>query len=496
MVYMPLHPCLHRELLMAVFRSARWSKFLDAVMFGTGRGIVLLVPAALLLIAALRAWDPKPWLLLGGLAFQLLICLLTFVSSRSWNQPIGPSIVTLYLTGVAWLWFGDVASDWYTHLSKGVLIGIPILVFGYQTLIDSGAPIMRRANGLAYRLANRQDWPADLSQCRGLPEVKAFRATLAYDAAPALALMNHARIEVRVAALAALEFRKDWRLGQAELVMQVAQRAEEPFVRAAAVLALGNLEDRLMIETLAQFLNDPNREVRRAAVEALLWESENRWPWIRFAIRRTMSDPLFKDDGPLLPEGQLLTPEVVKDLTAWCAEKGLISARSSETLAAHYNRLMCEQADPTLVALIRQYLSDPQTPAVLRLELGRILQVHQELDDQLLEQLLDPGTPASLRLIACETILSQDKVSILQTAAQSGLKDLARLPNREIALGTADVVQRRLGVDLGIGLGQPLPSPTSRQAGDIIRRLVAWAREGEDDLEQSGVPHNGSRFAI
>jgi hypothetical protein len=480
---------------MTAFGFPRWSKLLDAMFFGTGRGVILLVPAALLLVAALRSWDQKPWLLLGGLAFQLLICLLTFFTSRSLDQPIGPSIVTLYLTAVAWLWFGDGINDWLTHFSKGMLIGIPILVFGYQTLIESGAPVMRRANGLASRLANRQDWPGDLLQCRSLPEVKAFRATLAYDAAPALALLQHKRVEVRVAALTALEFRKDWRSGQAELVMQVAQRAEEPAVRAAAVLALGNLEDRLMIETLAQFLNDPDREVRRSAVEALLWESENRWAWIRFAIRRTMSDPLFKDDGPLLPEGQLLMPEVVKDLTAWCAEKGLMSARASETLGAHYNRLMCEQADPTLVALLRQQLSDPQTPAVLRLELGRILQVHQELDHDLLEQLLDPGMPATLRLIACETILSQEKDSLLRSAASCGLKDLARLPNRELALGTADVVQRRLGVDLGIGLGQPLPPVNSRQAGEIVRRLIAWANQGEDDLEQSGNPR-GSRWAI
>jgi hypothetical protein len=263
------------------------------------------------------------------------------------------------------------------------------------------------------------------------------------------------------------------------------------------VLALANLDDRMMIETLAGFFNDPNRDVRRAAVEALLWESENRWGWIRFAVRRNMSDPLFKDDGPLLPEGQLLMPEVVKDLTAWCAEKGLISARAAETLAAHYNRLLCEQADPALIALIRQHLSDPQTPAVLRLELGRILQVHQELDTELLEKLLDPGTPATLRLIACETILSQEKESMLRGAAVLGLKELARLPNRELALGTADVVQRRLNVDLGIGLGQPLPPIHSRQASDIVRRVVAWANQGaEEDLEQSGAPCNDHRWSI
>jgi hypothetical protein len=416
---------------------------------------------------------------------------------RSWNQPIGPSIVTLYLTAVAWLWFGDLANDWFTHLGKGMLIGIPILVFGYQSFLDSGAPALRRAHTLAQRLAHRQDWPADLLQCRSLPEVKAFRAALAQDASPALALLQHPRLEVRVAALAALEFRKDWRPGQAELVMQIAQRSEDPEVRAVGVLALSNLEDRMMIETLAQFLTDPDREVRRAAVEALMWDAERHWSWVRFAFRRSMCDPLFKDDGPLLPDGQLLTAEVVKDMTAWSAEKGMISARAAETLGAHYNRLMCEQVDSTLVEIVRKQMTDPQAPAVLRLELGRILQVHQVLDQELLEQMLDPGTPASLRLIACETILSNDKETTLKSAAIIGLKDLARLPNREIALSAADVVQRRLGVDLGIGLGQPLPAPHTRQATDIIRRLAAWANQGDDeDLERSGAPHVASRWTI
>jgi hypothetical protein len=456
-----------------------------------------LVPALLLIIAAGRSWDQKPWVLVGGFSFQLLICSLTFFSTRSWDQPVGPSIVTLYLTAVAWLWFGDPTNDWFTHLSKGMLIGIPIIVFGFQTLIESGAPVMRRAHNLAHRLSKRLDWPTDMMQIRSLPDVKAFRATLVYDAGPALALLQHQRMEVRVAALSALEFRKDWRPGQAELVMQIAQRSEHPAVRAAAVLALGSLDDRMMIETLAQFLNDPSRDVRVAAVEALLWDSERRWTWIRYAVRRTMSDPLFKDDGPLLPEGQILVNDVVGDMTAWCAEKGLISQRTAQTLGAHYNRLMCEQADEALVSSIRTQLADQQTPAILRLELGRILQVHQELDHELLQQLLDPGTPATLRLIACETILSQEKdSSMLRDVAASALKDLARLPNREIALGAADVVQRRLEVDLGIGLGQPLPPINSRQATDIIRRVINWANQGED-LEHSGTRGgNNSRWSV
>src|SRR5262249_13693373 len=147
------------------------------------------------------------------------------------------------------------------------------------------------------RLALRKDWPQDLAACRTLPEVKAFRAALAVDAAPALVLLDHPQLEVRVAALAALEFRKDWRPGQAELVLQLAQRAEQPALRAAPVTALGNVDDRLLVETLAQFLHDPALEVRRAATEALMWDTEHRWTWIRFAVRRFLADPLFSNDG-------------------------------------------------------------------------------------------------------------------------------------------------------------------------------------------------------
>jgi hypothetical protein len=54
-------------------------------------------------------------------------------------------------------------------------------------------------------------------------------------------------------------------------------------------------------------------------------------------------------------------------------------------------------------------------------------------------------------------------------------------------LATADVVQRRLGVDLGLGLGQPLPPVQSRQAAEITRRVMHWAAQYDDEenLESS-----------
>ena len=462
-----------------------------------GRLMLLNVPALVLVVGCLRAPERQNLVLWIGVGFQTALCVFLAFARQSWSRSLAPSIIVVFLTALTWVWFGDRHEDWYNHLAKAILIVIPLVVFGHHCLHKSGASALRRANLLAQRLANRPDWPADLATCRTLPEVKAFRAALAFDAGPALALLQHPRPEVRVAALAALEFHKEWRPGQAEVVLGVARNAEQPALRTAAVTALGNVDDRQLVETLAQFLHDTSREVRRAALEALLWDSDRRWPWIRFAVRRILADALFSNDGPLVPDGQLLPAEAVKDLTAWCAEKGIISARAAQTLAAHYSRALTEQAAPDLIEALKRQLSDPHTSAVLRLELGKLLQYHQELDPPLLEELLDAGTPAPLRLIAAETILTEAGESPLRSSAVVALRDLARLPNREIALATADIVQRRLGVDLGLGLGQPLPAVQSRQAAEITRRVIGWANQHIDsaDLEMSGVPRRGAPIA-
>ncbi len=59
--------------------------------------------------------------------------------------------------------------------------------------------------------------------------------------------------------------------------------------------------------------------------------------------------------------------------------------------------------------------------------------------------------------------------------ALAALHDLARLPNREIALATAEVVQRCVGIDMGLALGEPSPPLHSRQAAEVTRRVMSWA---------------------
>ena len=451
------------------------------------RILVLLLPTFLLIGASSRAEPPNHLMLWMGTGFQALVCILSFLSWRSWYQSIAPSVITLYLIALCWLWWGQPNNDWYTALSKAILLVVPLLVFAFQTLNESGAPAIRRARLLADRLMHRQEWPGDLAAIRALPEVKALRAALSIDASPALALLKHKKPEVRVAGLAALEFRKEWKPGQAELILQSALRAEQPMLRAAAVFALANVDDGDLVERVAQFLHDPALEVRKAAIESLLWDTEKRWRRIRFVVRRVLADPLFQHDGPLWHDGILFTKEAINDLTAWAAEKGILPLRAALTLGAHYNRAVTDRTEANLVPHLQELLGSRSTPAVLRIELARVLQNHQELDAPLLEKLLDPSNPAPLRMIAIETVLAEQTEGPLYDASVVALRELGRLPNREIALTTAAVIQRRLGVDLGLGLGQPLPPIHSRQAAEITRRVMLWATENDadDNLEDS-----------
>ena len=116
------------------------------------------------------------------------------------------------------------------------------------------------------------------------------------------------------------------------------------------------------------------------------------------------------------------------------------------------------------------------------MELAHLLQSHRLLEKDLLHKLLDPANPAPLRLVAVEALLSEGD----STEARAALRELARLPNREIALATADVVQRRLKVELGLVAGQPLPPVHSRQATEISRRVRSWA--AQYDLTDDGLP--------
>ncbi len=462
--------------------------------------LVFLLPALLVVTVGLRAGGhPDLFLLLSG-AFQIvLLACFGFLIQRRRLQSPGMVIILLYAAGlvclglrIPFLLTGEGGmGDWFAHLAFAMLVIVALAIFVRQVLAGSGVSEIRRARLLARRLANRQNWPAKLNDCRMLPEVKALREALHLDATPALELLGHPRPEVRTAALAALEFRQRWRPGQAELVLHAAQNAPEIPVRVAAVAALGNLDDQLLVQTLAEFLRDSAREVRRTALETLLWDIEHRWTWIRDTIHSLLGDPAFKEDGPLPLEGRHLTSEAVTDLTAWTGEKGVLGTRAALTLAAHYSQVLQAKPDEGLIQTLHQQLANSHTPAILRLELARLLQDSHELDHHLQEQLLNPINPAPLRLVAAEALLANvptadrgNEENEGREGALAALRDLARLPNREIALATAAVVQRWLEIDLGLALNQPLPPVHSRQAAEVVRRVMRWAAQNGSGLNE------------
>lgn len=451
---------------------------------------ILILPGLLMLTGGVRYQGDVGQVLLLGACFQLLICVIAF-ASQGVRCSIWPALLLIYSIAFAWIQLcGNKSEDWFAHLTQSVLLGVPLGVFAVKTLRDIGAPALRRARLLASRLANRKEWPKELEACKNLPDVKALREALYLDAAPALTLLNHSRPQVVIAALAALDFRKNWRPGQAAIVLDLALRAEEPAVRAAALTALSNIEDRSLVEAMGEFLRDPSPLVRRSATEALLWDTERRWSWIRHAVRRNLGDPLCQEDGALRQSGDLLTSEAIDDLTAWASEKGLLGLRAALTLGVHYSQALNESPNPDLLLTLNLQLGDPHTPPVLRMELATLMNAHLLLNKEVLLKLLDPSSPAPLRLIAVEALLMEgDSVE-----ARSALRELARLPNREIALATADVVQRRLKIELGLTTGQPLPPVHSRQATEISRRVRSWAAQYDlTDEPMAAAMRNESR---
>jgi len=455
-----------------------WS-YLRSGPLGLIRLLVLLLPTVLLLTAGVRATgEAAEWFLIGaGLTVAVVGVMMAF--ERTWAPDLGPGVLVCYVVAAGWMWFGlpkVEGHDWFLHFSQAVLLIGPIILLASFTVVQSGALLFRRSRLLARRLQERGSWPSRLEACKDLPEVKAFRETLAYEASPALQLINDPRPQVRLAALAALEFRKFWREGQAELITALLQKEPVPEVRAAAIAALANTHERDIIEVLADGLRDRDPRVRRAASDALFWDVENRWIWMRFGVRRALADPTQREDGSVLQEGQRLPQPAIDDLLAWCAEKGLLSLRSSQTLSQMYSRLLQERPEQTLPKVL-ELVQNPHSPPLLRIELARLLKAHQLLEAKLADELLDSGNPAPLRLIAAESLMEAGPQHVKAIIA---LRDLARLPNRELSLATADVVQRMLGVDLGLALGQPTPSLNSARAIEVTRRLMTWSAHPEN----------------
>jgi hypothetical protein len=418
--------------------------------------------------------------LLVGAAALAIVGLALLAYFRTLAVPI--SSAALVTHGLALVWQLLMVPSLESRLRAGVLdyateswfAAVTVVLLTQHWMVRSGAIIFRRARLLSQKIAQKEDWPSDLNACRDLPITRQFREAIVFDASPAIELLSHRRPEVRMVALTALEFRTNWRPGQIDQLLNYVQGETVPIVRIAAINAVANVDERRPTELLAEALHDHDPRVRQAASDALFWDNRRPWDWIRNGIRATLADPKLHDCGSLLREGQTLPKEGVQSLLAWAAERGQVGVRAAQTLAVYYVRALLERPEEVCDDLMRCVL-DPQAPPILRINFARLLARHNRIHPQTLERLLDASNPAPLRLMASELLLSTGYSSNAVTC----LREVSKLPNRELALDTARIVQQFLNVDMGLAVGQPLPPAGSPKAAEIARRLTIWAAKSE-----------------
>ncbi|MCE9567247.1 MAG: HEAT repeat domain-containing protein [Planctomycetes bacterium] len=430
--------------------------------------LLLALPTVVLGLLAFHTGSP---LIAGGAVVQLVFMVIFRRANPVWQPPVSGSIVVLYLVALAMAWapIGN-SNDPVPHLAQGFLFIVAVGLFAYHDLIRTGAEPLRRANKWSRRIANRRAWPTELAECRTVPEAIALRNAMHNEPTPALALLMNARQEVQVAALGALEHHPQWRSGEAEMVMRHAHKNPEPAIRAAAVYALAGVETAELITELATFLRDPAAEVRLATAEALMWNSESRWPFAREMVKEAMADPKLVNDGPMFTTAGRLPAAAIADLITWSAEHPPLARRAILTVVEHFHGDLLNAEKPELANEIATMMLSNETPPALRVELAGLLRDHHMLTPDLLDRLTNMNQPAPMRLFAAELML---RLNPNDPDGVDVLRGLARQPNRELALSIAAVLQNILGMQLGLPSGAV--QPQSKQAAEVAKRVLAWA---------------------
>jgi hypothetical protein len=452
------------------------------------RLVVVVLPSLMLVLEAQVSPEALSEKLYLGASVALLIGTLALVTPGANRKPLGVPVIAVYLLSLVWMWIVGTqqVNHWFMPLTQGILLVVPVFLFGMLLLQSSGALSLRQARLLIDRLVHRGDWPRDLAGYAALPEVRTLSELLESDPTPALAMLAHPKAEVRLALLCALQPRTEWTDAEVKLILRTAKVSSEPAVRAAALRTLALVKQQKTIETISKYVFDPAPEVRAAAMATILTDAPHRWGWISFTIHAALSDPKLAIDGPLDLSNVQLPPQAVRDLTQWAAETGVVSVRAAQTLAQYYRNLLCTAEHPTeILTQLKEQVANPHSPAVLRVELAQLLHEMQQLDNSILSELLDRANPTPLRLMAIESILKQRH----DPDALAALRDIARQQNRELALLAAQIVQRYLGVDMGLEHNQPLPAAHSRQAAEVARRVLLWGSmpaEGTNDRPPSG----------
>lgn len=435
---------------------------------GLGQIVVALLPSLILAWACSRL--PQEQYRLGvALTAGLFVVSIGCLSQRQWtvSQNVLFAIV-LYAGGYGILrWMSPEPFDSVTHFLLGVLLsGMVVILIVHEIL---GTKEGRKARFLAEEFCQRVNWPAD-EKIREMPEVKEFRQSLHEDPTVALQLAHHPNPRVKLAALSALELWPHWRTHQAQVLIELLPHLTEPVLKGAALLALASVRKDHQIACLVPYLCDRSLEVRQRAHFAILSEVNTRWPLIREGVRNALFDPLFARDG-YLPWSGLLPQAALDDLINWSAETGPGSHRTLKTILRHCQKAIQEEGTPEAIERVTRIMSDPKAPAALRVEVGQVLREANEFSPELAAKFIDQSTPTALRLMAAGVLLGVRE----DPRAIEVLREVARQPNRELALAAAELIQRCLGVDMGLPMGEALPDVKSRHAAEVARRVLAWA---------------------
>ena len=376
-----------------------------------------------------------------------------------------------------------------THAGLAISLLVPVGVVVWRELGSALAGNVRQAKLRIRKLLLFKDWPAQYAEYRNLSVVRDLRKAVRENPAPVLPLLAHPDIRVQVAVLTALECQAVWKRGQAEAVIHRANLTEEPAVRAAAVVALANVKKPRHLVCLLPFLRDRVADVRRAAALSILWDANNRWPNIRGAVRVALAEAHAEKDGPLPCSGQL-PPAALDDLVGWSCETGAIGRRSTQTLLRHCKKAIQEDGSPEAVGRVIDLVLNAKVPPGLRVELAHKLQAADAFPVEIGARLLAPTEPTMLRLMAAASLLAHRD----DPRAVVVLREAAQQPNRQIALTAAGMIQKFLGVDMGLPVGGELPAPNSRPAAEVARRVLRWAAgpsTEEESTSRTLVPDSG-----
>ena len=330
----------------------------------------------------------------------------------------------------------------------------------------------RRAKFLIRQLLARPSWPATYSQYRECPLIRLLREGLRENAAPALPLLAHDDVRVKVAALTALEFQPTWRIGQAEAVFQCANFSGEAAVRAAACLALACVVKNRHVQSLVVFMRDLSPDVRMAAANAVLWDANSRWLDVRGPVRLALASPDAARDGPL-PCSGALPAAAIDDLAAWAGEAGAVGKRSTQTLVRHCKKAIEEDGSAEAISRVTALVCNAKVPPAIRVEVAHRLQTSDVFPLDVAQRMLSPSNPTMIRVFAAGAILGHQG----DPRAVEMLREAARQPNREIALAAAGMIQKYLSVDMGLPVGGDLPETNTREAAEITRKVLQWASD-------------------